>query len=80
MAEAAGGKDIWVAGGGGLAADFAQAGLLNRLLLMIAPVTLGSGRPLFPRPFDLRLVDVARNGAFMAATFDVVGPLAESGS
>ena len=80
MAEAAGGKDIWVAGGGGLAADFAQAGLLDRLLLMIAPVTLGSGRPLFPRPFDLRLVDVARNGAFMAATFDVVGPLAESGS
>ena len=49
-------------------------------MVLIAPVTLGSGRPLFPRPFDLRLVDVARNGAFMAATFDVVGPLAESGS
>jgi dihydrofolate reductase len=80
MAEAAAGKDIWVAGGGGLAADFAQAGLLDRLMLMIAPVTLGSGRPLFPRPFDLHLVDVARNGDFMAATFDVVGPLAESGS
>jgi dihydrofolate reductase len=80
MAEAAAGKDIWVAGGGGLAADFAQAGLLDRLMLMIAPVTLGSGRPLFPQPFDLHLVDVARNGDFMAATFDVVGPLAESGS
>ena len=42
---------------------------------MIAPVTLGAGRPLFTRPFDLRLVDVARNGAFLAATYDVVGPL-----
>ena len=78
MAAAAGGKDVWVVGGGGLAADFAQAGLLQRLLLMIAPVTLGSGRPLFARPFDLRLVEVVRNGAFMAATYDVVGPLAQS--
>ena len=76
MAAAADGKDVWVVGGGGLAADFAQAGLLDRLLLMIAPVTLGAGRPLFTRPFDLRLVEVARNGAFLAATYDVVGPLA----
>ena len=80
MVEAADGKDVWVVGGGGLAADFAQAGLLDQLLLMIAPVTLGSGRPLFPRPFDLRLVDVARNGAFMAATYDVIGPLSQSGA
>jgi dihydrofolate reductase len=80
MTAAAGGKDVWVVGGGGLAADFAQAGLLDRLLLMIAPVTLGAGRPLFTRPFDLRLVDVQRNGAFLAATYDVVGPLAQSDS
>jgi dihydrofolate reductase len=80
MTAAAGGKDVWVVGGGGLAADFAQAGLLDRLLLMIAPVTLGAGRPLFTRPFDLRLVDVQRNGAFLAATYDVVGPLAQSES
>jgi dihydrofolate reductase len=75
MTAAAGDQDVWVVGGGGLAADFAQAGLLDRMLLMIAPVTLGAGRPLFTRPFDLRLVDVARNGAFLAATYDVVGPL-----
>jgi dihydrofolate reductase len=80
MSAAAGGKDVWVVGGGGLAAVFAQAGLLDRLLLMIAPVTLGAGRPLFTRPFDLRLVDVQRNGAFLAATYDVVGPLAQSES
>jgi dihydrofolate reductase len=75
MTAAAGDQDVWVVGGGGLAADFAQAGLLDRMLLMIAPVSLGAGRALFTRPFDLRLVDVARNGAFLAATYDVVGPL-----
>lgn len=74
MAAAAGDRDVWVVGGGGLAAAFAEAGRLDRLLLSIAPVTLGSGRPLFPRPFDLRLVDIGRNGAFLCATYDVVGP------
>ena len=76
MAAAADGKDVWVVGGGDLAAQFAEAGLLDQLLLSIAPVTLGAGRPLFPRRFDLRLVDLARNGAFACATYDVVGPLA----
>jgi dihydrofolate reductase len=78
MAAAAAGQDLWVVGGGDLAAQFAQAGLLDRMLLSIAPVTLGSGRPLFPRPFDLRLVSQGRNGAFLCATYDVVGPLAQS--
>jgi dihydrofolate reductase len=78
MAAAAGGKDVWVVGGGDLAAQFAEAGLLDQLLLSIAPVTLGAGRPLFPRRFDLRLVELVRNGALACATYDVVGPLAES--
>lgn len=73
MAAAAGERDVWVVGGGGLAADLAEAGRLDRLLLSIAPVTLGSGRPLFPRPFDLRLVEHARNGSFLCAVYDVVG-------
>ena len=74
MVAAADGKDVWVVGGGGLAADFAEAGHLDRLMLSIAPVTLGAGRPLFPRPFDLRLVELARHGVFACATYDVVGP------
>ena len=60
IAAAAGDKDIWVVGGGDLAAQWAEAGLLHELILYIAPVTLGAGRPLFPRPFDLRLVELAR--------------------
>ena len=74
MVAAADGKDVWVVGGGGLAADFAEAGHLDRLMLSIAPVTLGAGRPLFPRPFDLRLVELARHGVFACAIYDVVGP------
>lgn len=73
MVEAAGGKDLWVVGGGDLAAQFAAAGLLDELVLSIAPVTLGSGRPLFTRPFDLRLVEHGVNGAFLCARYEVVG-------
>ena len=74
LTDAAGGKDIWVVGGGDLAAQFADAGLLDELMVSIAPVTLGAGRPLFPRRFDLHLKDVAGNRAFICATYDVVGP------
>lgn len=74
LAEAAGGKDVWVVGGGDLAAQFADAGLLDELVLYVAPVTLGAGRPLFPRRFDLRLLELDRNGAFACARYGVVGP------
>lgn len=77
MTAGAEGRDLWVVGGGDLAGQFAEAGLLDRLLLSIAPVTLGAGRPLFPRRFDLRLVELERNGAFACATYDVVGPSAD---
>ena len=74
LAEAAGERDIWMVGGGALAADFAEAGLLDEVRLSIAPVTLGAGRPLFPRRFDLRLESSDRNGDFLVATYAVVGP------
>jgi dihydrofolate reductase len=73
-AAAAGDKDVWMVGGGALAAEWAEAGLLHELILYIAPVTLGAGRPLFPRPFDLRLVELAQNKAFACARYEVVGP------
>lgn len=74
MVEAAGDRDRWMVGGGDLAAQFAEAGVLDQLVVSIAPVTLGAGRPLFPRPFDLRLVELARNKSFACARYDVVGP------
>jgi dihydrofolate reductase len=75
MAVAAAGKDVWLVGGGDLAAQFAEHGLLDDLIVSIAPVTLGAGRPLFPRRFDLELVEHVRNGAFLCARYVVSGPL-----
>lgn len=75
MTEAAGDKDVWVVGGGDLAAQFAEHGLLDEIIVSIAPVTLGAGRPLFPRRFDLELVEHLRNGAFILARYAVSGPL-----
>jgi dihydrofolate reductase len=49
MCTAAAGKNIWIAGGGELAAQFYDAGLLDEMIIQIGSVTLGSGRPVFPR-------------------------------
>ncbi|AFV89533.1 MAG: dihydrofolate reductase family protein [Acidipropionibacterium acidipropionici] len=67
IADAAGDKDIWVVGGGDLAGQFADAGLLDEVWVQFAPVTLGSGRPLLPRALDLELLEVARNRDFVCA-------------
>ncbi|HEX5970250.1 MAG TPA: dihydrofolate reductase family protein [Intrasporangium sp.] len=78
LVKAADGKDVWVVGGGDLAGQFAEAGLLDEIVVSIAPVVLGAGRPLLPRRWDLRLTEVGRNGAFACARYDVVGPLGDS--
>lgn len=49
MLQAANGRNLWVVGGGDLAAQFHDAGLLDEALIQVASVTLGSGKPLFPR-------------------------------
>lgn len=77
MAAASGGKDLWVVGGGDLAGQFADAGLLDEIVVSIAPVTLGAGRPLLPRRSNLELLDTGRNGAFVCARYRFAGPLTE---
>ena len=74
LLEAAGERDVWVVGGGDLAGQFADAGLLDELVLYVAPVTLGAGRPLFPRAYALDLLEVERNQDFICARFRVLGP------
>ncbi len=72
MVAAAGEKDIWVAGGGGLAGDFADAGLLNELIVSVAPVTLSTGAPLLPRRIlsdRLKLTGVEQMGQFAQLTY-----------
>ncbi|MFC7504665.1 dihydrofolate reductase family protein [Nocardioides sp. GCM10030258] len=74
---AAGDLGVWVVGGGDLAGQFADAGLLDEVVVSIAPVTLGAGRPILPRRLDLRLVETAQNGAFVTARYEVDGVLKE---
>jgi dihydrofolate reductase len=71
MLRAAGERNIWIVGGGDLAGQFADAGLLDEVIVYIAPVTLGAGAPLLPRRQELALEDVARNGDFVCARFSV---------
>jgi len=75
MVEAAGGRNVWIVGGGDLAGQFADAGLLDEVIVKIAPVTLGAGAPLLPRRVELRLEELARNGDFAAARLSVVREL-----
>ena len=72
LVAAAGGRNVWVVGGGDLAGQFADAGLLDEVQVTIAPVTLGAGAPLLPRRLELRLDEVGRNGDFVCARFSVV--------
>ena len=74
MAEAAGARNIWIVGGGDLAGQFADEGLLDEVIVSIAPVTLGGGAPLLPRRIELRLDELGRNGDFAGARFSVVQP------
>ncbi len=77
LTAAAGERGLWVVGGGDLAGQFADAGLLDEVVVSIAPVTLGAGRPLLPRRLELRLLETAANGAFVTARYAVDGPLLE---
>lgn len=49
MAEAAGERNLWVVGGGTVASQFADAGLLDEVIVTVVPVVLGTGKPLFDR-------------------------------
>lgn len=72
MVDAAGGKDIWVVGGGDLAGQFADAGLLDEVWVQFAPVTLGAGQPFLPRSLRLEVIDMARNRDFLCGRYRVL--------
>lgn len=61
-------------GGGDLAGQFADHGLLDRLWIHQCPVVLGAGRPLLLRRLRLDRLRVETDGQFTAMLFDVVGP------
>ena len=49
MLAAAGERNLWIVGGGNVASQFADEGLLDDVLLTVVPVVLGGGKPLFEK-------------------------------
>jgi dihydrofolate reductase len=69
MQAAAAGRNLWIVGGGDLAGQFHDAGLLDEILVQVGSVTLGRGKPLFPRRRTnppLRLLGVRQVGTGFA--------------
>jgi dihydrofolate reductase len=75
MVAAAGGKNLWLVGGGDLVGQFHDAGLLDEIILGVASVTLGAGAPLLPRRIvapQLRLLSARQyGGSFVSLRYAV---------
>ena len=70
----AGHRNVWIAGGGALATAFADAGLLDTMIIGVAPVLLGTGKPVFTGRLTssrLALANVERAGQFAYLTYEV---------
>lgn len=78
MLRTASGKNVWVVGGGELAGQFHDAGLLDELNVTYAPVALGAGAPLFPRHLaypQLELLESSSyGGVFVQVRYGVIKP------
>jgi len=76
MIESAGNRNLWIIGGGNVASQFADAGLLDEVLVTVVPAVLGEGKPLFDRglpgrPLQLTAVTPHSNG-MVALSYRVV--------
>ncbi len=67
LVREAGYQDVWVVGGGDVAAQFAGAGLIDEMIISYAPCTLGTGGRLMPMHSEWKLVDSGVNGDFICA-------------
>jgi dihydrofolate reductase len=77
LVDAAGGKDVWVMGGGEIAAQFVAAGLIDTMIVSYAPCTLGAGSPVLPTRSEWRLSETAGNGDFVVGRWERL-PAAQS--
>ena len=73
LVAAAGGRDIWLVGGGRAAAQFVTAGLVDELIVSYAPCSLGQGAQLLPTRSEWKLVESAVNGDFVCARWVAAG-------
>jgi dihydrofolate reductase len=62
--DAAGERNVWIVGGGDVASQYADAGLLDEVIATVVPVVLGTGKPLFDRRLHGGPMRLARTRAF----------------
>ncbi len=67
LVSAAAGKDVWVVGGGNVAAQFVQADLIDEMIVTYAPCSLGGGSRLLPIRSEWTMVESAVNRDFVCA-------------
>ena len=77
MVRAAAGRNVWIVGGGELAGQFYDHGLLDEIIVQVGSVTLGAGKPLLPRSITdppLQLTSARKMGmAFVEIRYGVPG-------
>jgi dihydrofolate reductase len=78
MIDSAGERDLWIVGGGNVASQFADHGLLDRVEVTVVPVVLGEGKPLFDRrlpggPMQL-LSRTTHSSGMVGLTYEVRRP------
>ena len=71
LVAAADDKDVWVVGGGEVAAQFIAAGLVDEMIVSYAPCSLGSGAPVLPLRSEWTLAETGVNGDFVCARWMV---------
>ena len=67
LVSAAGDRDVWVVGGGDVAAQFITADLVDEMIVSYAPCSLGAGARVLPVRSEWTLVESAVNGDFVCA-------------
>jgi dihydrofolate reductase len=67
LVSAAAGRDVWVVGGGDVAAQFVDAGLVDEMIVSYAPCSLGRGSRVLPIRSEWALVESGVNGDFVCA-------------
>jgi len=58
------GKDIWLFGGGELFRSLADLGLVDTVEVVIAPILLGAGLPLYPGPAPTHQLELTSHRVF----------------
>ena len=64
IATAAGERNLWILGGGGVASQYAEAGLLDELILTVVPVVIGGGKQLFDRELPVDALNLRGTRTF----------------